>query len=360
MVGAAARPRRRPETAHLWPGYDDAIVVDALASPGAFNVPGAEGGGLGPAALDAARRSGITAVNVTVGVVGDVPDPFETTVADLARWEREIDRHPDVFARVRTVRDLHLAEEGGQVGLIYGFQDTVALGADLDRLDTFHALGVRVVQLTYNVRNRVGDGSLEPGNAGLSTFGRELVARMNGLGVLVDLSHCGQRTTAEGIARSTTPVAITHTGCQAVLAHPRNKRDEELRACAEKGGVVGVYLMPYLNASGPPTADDVMAHLEHALDVCGEEHVGIGSDQSITPVDDSPEYYRRMEAEVSRRKAMGISAPREDTAPFVPQLNDARRMERIADLMAERGHAAGTIERVLGANWMRLFAEVWG
>lgn len=359
LVTPPARNRRRRAGPRLWPGYADATVIDCLASPGAFNIPEDEGGRLGRAVLDAARNSGITGVNVTVGVVGDVPDPFGQTVADLARWEREIDRHPDVFAHVRSVEDLRAAKEGGQVGLIYGFQDTVALGADLERLDTFHALGLRIVQLTYNVRNRVGDGSLEPGNAGLSTFGKELVARMNRLGVMVDLSHCGQRTTAEGIADSAVPVAITHTGCQAVFMHPRNKRDEELRACAEKGGVVGIYLMPYLNAAGPPTADDVMAHLEHALQVCGEEHVGIGSDQSITPVNDTSEYYRRMEAEVNRRKAMGISAPREDTAPFVPQLNDSRRMERIADLLEKRGHGAGTIEKVLGANWMRIFGEVW-
>lgn len=352
VVAAPAGPR-------LWPGYADAMVIDCLASPGAFNIPEDEGGGLGAAALESARRSGITAVNVTVGVVGDVADPFENTVADLARWEREIDRHADVFARIRTAEDLRRAKAGGRVGLIYGFQDTVMLDADLTRMDTFHALGVRIVQLTYNVRNRVGDGSLEPGNGGLSTFGRELVARMNRLGVLVDLSHCGQRTTAEGIEASAVPVAITHTGCQAVFMHPRNKRDEELRALADAGGVVGIYLMPYLNASGPPTADDAMRHLDHALDVCGEDHVGIGSDQSITPVNDTPEYYRRMEAEVNRRKEMGISAPREDTAPFVPQLNDARRMEMIADRMAERGHGARTIEKVLGANWMRLFGEVW-
>ncbi|MGD8321298.1 MAG: membrane dipeptidase [Gemmatimonadota bacterium] len=357
--GAGRLERRPARLPARWPGYGDAMVIDCLASPGAFNIPEDEGGGLGPEALSAARRSGITGVNVTVGVVGDVPDPFETTVDDLARWEREIDRHPDVFVRVRAVDDLSRAKEGGQVGLVYGFQDTVALGAELERLDTFHALGLRIVQLTYNVRNRVGDGSLEPGNAGLSTFGVDLVHHMNELGVLVDLSHCGQRTTAEGIERSEKPVAITHAGCQAVHMHPRNKRDQELRACAEGGGVVGIYLMPYLNASGPPTADDVMAHLDHALQVCGEDHVGIGSDQSITPVNDTPDYYRRMDAEVKRRKEMGISAPREDTAPFVPQLNDARRMDMIADRMSARGHPDRVVEKVLGTNWMRLFGEVW-
>jgi membrane dipeptidase len=348
-----------PISSPPWEGYERALVVDCLASPGAFNVPDAVEGGLGPSALDSARRSGITAVNVTVGVVGEMPDPFEATVTDLARWEREIDRSPGVFRRVRANDDLHAAKAQGQVGLIYGFQDTVALGADPGRLDTFHALGVRIVQLTYNGRNRVGDGCLEPGNAGLSRFGVAVVERMNALGILVDLSHCGQRTTAEGIRTSRVPVALTHTGCDSVFSHPRNKRDEELRACADGGGVVGIYLMPYLNPTGPPTGEDVLRHVERALQVCGEDHVGIGSDQSIAPVPDGPEYRARLEAEVTRRRELGVSAPREDTAPFVPELNDPRRMERIADLMSGRGHPDRIIEKVLGANWDRLFEEVW-
>jgi membrane dipeptidase len=342
-----------------WPGYERALVVDALASPGAFNVPDAVEGGLGTLSLGAAGASGITAVNVTVGVVGEEPEPFVATVTGIARWEREVDRHPDLFARIRTAEDVRAAKAGGRVGLVLGFQDTVMLEADLDRMDTFHALGVRVVQLTYNGRNRVGDGCLEPGNAGLSRFGHDLVSRMNDLGVLVDLSHCGQRTTAEGIAASRVPPAVTHSACDAVFAHPRNKRDEELRALAEKGGVVGIYLMPYLNPSGPPTGDDVLRHVEHALDVCGQDHVGVGSDQSITPVLDGPEYRARLDAEVARRRELGISAPREDTAPFVAELNHARRMEMIADRMAARGHASRVIEKVLGVNWMRVFTEVW-
>lgn len=364
--GAAALPATPPAGSpaagalRLWPGYEGAIVIDALASPGAFNVPDAEEGGLGARSLEAARASGITSVNVTVGPVGEVPEPFVETVSDIARWEREVERHPDLFVRVRHTDDIRRAKESGRVGLVLGFQDTVMLDADLERMDTFHALGVRIVQLTYNGRNRVGDGCLEPGNAGLSRLGRDLVARMNDLGVLVDLSHCGQRTTAEGIVASRLPTAITHSGCDAVFSHPRNKRDDELRALADGGGVVGIYLMPYLNASGPPTADDVVQHVEHALDVCGQDHVGIGSDQSITPVPDGPEYRERLAATVARRREMGISAPREDTAPFVPELNHARRMEMIADRMAARGHTDRVIEKVLGANWLRLFSDVWG
>lgn len=352
--------RLLPDTGGLlrWPRFDAAIVIDCLSSPGEFNVQEGDGS-LSPAALQAARGSGVTAVNLTLGVVGEMPDPFESTIKDLAGWEAAIDENPETFRRIRRVRDIGAAKSAGQVGVIYGFQDTVMLDADLERMDMFHALGVRIVQLTYNGRNRVGDGSLEPGNAGLSRFGIELVERLNELGVLVDLSHCGRRTTAEGIAASAAPPAVTHSGCDAVFSHPRSKRDTELRALADKGGVIGIYFMPYLNASGPPTAEDVMLHLDHALNVCGEDHVGIGSDNSTMPIDDTPEYYAAVEREVTRRQALGISAAREENAPFVPELNSVRRLETVADMMSARGHSDRVIEKVLGANWLRLFGEVW-
>jgi len=347
------------ETASLtsrrrWPGYEDSLVVDFLASPGYFNYP------LDPP-LDGtmvrnAAESGITAVNLTVSQ-GD----FEATVAEIARWEANIDRHPDVFTRVRSVDDLLAAKRDGRFGIVYGFQDTVPVGSDLERLEVFRDLGVKVIQLTYNVRNLVGDGCLEPGNAGLSNFGLDLVTRMDDLGVLVDLSHCGQRTTAEGIQASANPVAITHSGCAAVAPHPRSKWDAELRAMADRGGVIGIYLMPFLSPGRAPTADDVVAHIEHAIQVCGEDHVGIGSDLSVTPIDGSDEYWRRHREFVAARIERGIAAPAEDPDVLftVSDLNSHRRMELVADALAARGHSSGRIEKVLGANWVRLFGEVW-
>jgi len=175
--------------------------------------------------------------------------------------------HPDRLLKFSSASDLLEAKRSGRLAIIYGFQDTTPLGEDLDRLDTFRALGLRIVQLTYNKRNLVGDGCLEPGNAGLSRFGNALVERMNATAMLIDLSHCGQRTTEEAIAASKRPVAITHSGCNAVYAHPRNKNDDTLRRLAARGGVIGIYHMPYLRSAGPPTSDDVIAHIEHALDV---------------------------------------------------------------------------------------------
>ena len=134
----------------------------------------------------------------------------------------------------------------------------------------------------------------------------------------------------------------------------------EMLKLAENGGVVGIYLMPFLNPSGPPSAAHVLAHIEHALDVCGEDHVGIGSDQGIVPLDVGGAFTARFEEVSRQRTAAGIAAPREDTIPYVPDLNHPRRLETIADHMSARGHASRVIEKVLGANFMRLFEEVWG
>jgi membrane dipeptidase len=340
--------------ARRWPGYEDAIVVDFLASPGYFNYP--EDPPLSADMLRNATASGITAVNLTVSS-GD----FEPTVAKIARWEAEIEAHPDTLCRVRSLRQLAEAESSGRLGIIYGFQDTTPLGHDVGRLRIFRDLGVKVIQLTYNVRNLVGDGCLVPENAGLTDLGRFVVERMDELGILVDLSHCGQRTTAEGILASQNPVAISHSGCSAVAPHPRSKRDEELRSMAERGGVVGIYLMPFLTPGRVPTADDVIAHLEHALQVCGEDHVGIGSDLSVTPIDMSGAYKAKHQTFVQRRIDQGIAAPNEDPDIFftVPDLNDPRRMEMLADRLAARGHGSARIEKILGGNWARLFREVW-
>ena len=344
----------RGVTAARWPGYDDAIVIDFLASPGYFNYP------LNPPLngemIGNAVNSGITAVNLTMNG-GD----FASSVARISGWMDRIERFPEAFVQVRTVDDLRAAKAEGKLGIVAGFQDTTPFEGRLDPIEVFLGLGVKVTQLTYNVRNLVGDGCLEPANGGLTRYGHTVVERMNELGMLVDLSHCGQRTTAEGIAASSAPVAITHSGCNAVARHPRSKDDAELRAMADGGGVIGIYLMPFLTPGRVPMRDDVLDHIEHAIDVCGEDHVGIGSDLSTTPIDGSEDYWAAHREFVAGRIERGVAAPNEDPDILftVEDLNSHRRMELIADGMAERGHPDARIEKVIGGNWMRLFGEVW-
>lgn len=367
LLGASS-PFATPLTAERtapsapWPGYDGAIVIDNLATPGPFNVPNGFARPYTDAMVANARASGITAVNVTLsggGLLG--ASAFESTVRNLAFLEHELDRHPEAFARIRSVADIARAKRERKLGLIAGFQDATMLESDVTRVDLFHQLGVRVLQLTYNVRNLVGDGCLEPGNAGLSAFGRAVVARMNAVGMLVDVSHCGRRTTDDAIAHSSRPVAATHTSCAALNDVPRAKSDDQLRRIAAKGGVVGIYMMPFLRAQGQPTGDDFVRHVEHAIGVAGEDHVGIGSDNSITPLDLNAEFRALHANFVRQRRAAGISAPGEEENVFnhVPDLDSPRRMERVADLLAAKGHSSARIEKVLGGNWMRIFTETW-
>ena len=329
--------------------YRRSLVIDALA--GVTD----DDGVIKPLALHQALESGVTGVNWTVSQTD-----FDGTVAYVAHVQSLPEKDPAHWIIVRHASDLAQAKRDGKIGVVLGFQYPQPI-EDLDHLEVFHQLGVRVMQLTYNNRSLLGDGCLEPGNGGLSKLGRAAVAKMNQLGIAVDLSHSGQRTTADGIEASTKPVLITHSGCSAVFQHPRNKDDKEMRALADRGGVMGIYFMPYLVASPTlPAREHVLAHLDHALKVCGEDHVGIGSDGVIDTFPDTPEQRKAFADDAARRKQAGIAAPGEDRPPFSQDLNTPHRMEIIADGLSKMGYSTGVIEKVLGKNFYRAFGEIWG
>lgn len=350
-------PEPETESASLtWPGYERAVAIDCLASPGPFNTPGATDNPLTAEMIANVKASGITAVNLTVSSANTLGATFR----DMAYWERELQAHADVLTKIYSVADIRRAKETRRLGLIYGFQNAAMIEGDVSNVDVFQRFGVRIIQLTYNDRNLLGDGCLEPANAGLSRYGRDVVARMNELRMVVDLSHCGLQTTSDGIDASSRPVAITHSGCRGVFDHPRSKTDAILRALANKGGVIGIYMMPFLNAQGQPMAADLVRQIEYAVNVAGEDHVGIGSDLSITPHVVNAEYEARHRRFVEGRKQRGIAAPREEDYMFVKDLNAPRRLEMIADQLLTRGHSQARVEKIIGGNWMRLFGDVWG
>jgi len=302
------------------------------------------------------RRSGITAVNCTIS-----DHSFEGTIKNLAALASLVDKYPDSLGIIRTHADIARMKRENRLGIIPGFQYTGFLEDDPERIELFRNFGVRIMQITYNNRSIFGDGCLEPGNAGLSKAGIAAVRKMNEIKVALDLSHSGYRTTAEGIAASSQPVLISHSGCAAVYAHPRNKPDEILKSLAERGGYFGVYLMPYLVASPTvPTRRHVLDHLMHALNVCGADHVGIGSDGAIEQVVMTPARKAEFDADIERRKKLGIGAPGEDRYPYVPDLNGPDHMQIIAAELARRGQPASVIEKVLGANFQRVLGEIWG
>ena len=236
------------------------------------------------------------------------------------------------------------------------------MGRDLGWLNRFNDLAVRTIQLTYNKRNLMGDGCLEPADAGLSKLGLEAIERMNAIGIAIDLSHCGQRTTREAIEISMKPPLITHSGCRALHDNPRNKEDATLRAMADKGGVVGIYFMPFLGENGSPWATEAMVldHVDHALNVCGENHVGIGTDGPVPTVRESQEFFDLMKEVEKQRADAGVQAPGEQGRfPYIQELNHPRRIEQLAQGMSRRGHPERVIEKVIGANFYRAYSEIW-
>jgi len=333
--------------------YKNAIVIDSLCGPLTdidMDAPPT------PDVLAAIRQSGITAINFTIS------DPtFKGTIGNLAELETLVEQHPDIFLIVRRHTDIARAKRENKIGIMPGFQYTAFLEEKPERIATFRQLGVRIMQLTYNNRSIFGDGCLEPGNAGLSKAGIAAVKKMNDLGVAIDLSHSGYRTTSEGIAESAKPVLITHSGCAAIYTHPRNKPDEILKSLADRGGYFGVYLMPYVVASPTvPTREHVLDHLVHAINVCGADHVGIGSDGSIQKTVLTAEQKTAFDQDIARRKKLGIGAPGEDRYPYVPDLNGPDHMEIIPSELAKRGQPQAVIEKVLGANFQRIIGEIWG
>jgi membrane dipeptidase len=341
--------------------YDRAIVIDALGGLGEFDPDAAADAPLSARALADARESGVTALNLTINDVGNGPNKLAGAVKNIADMEHELSLHPDVLMKILRGADIQAAKSTRRLGMIYGCQDTTMLEGDLKNLAVFAHLGVRIVQPTYNVRNLVGDGCIEKADGGLSKLGYDFIAQMNRLNLLLDLSHAGPRTIAEGIAASKSPMAITHTGCRALVDLPRNTRDSELKALAERGGVAGIYFMPFLRESGQPHAEDLIRHVEYAVNVCGEDHVGLGTDGSISGVPLTDAYREAFRKEEAARIKAGVAAPGEspDVLTIVPEYNDPLRFNRMAGDLAHRGWPGSRIDKLLGANFARLFAEVW-
>jgi membrane dipeptidase len=341
--------------------YAGAMVIDALGGPGMNDPSIPDGARLSAKDIADVRSSGVTAVNVTVNVPGNGLNPFEKTIENIAGMEHELAAHPDVFLKVLNSADLTKAKSSHRMGLIFGCQDTTMLEGDLKRLEVFYDLGVRICQPTYNRRNLMGDGCAETADGGLSRLGYEFVAEVNRLQMLLDLSHAGPRTIAEGIAASTSPMAITHTGCRALVDLPRNTSDRSLKALADRGGVAGIYFMPFLKAAGQPHAEDVIRHLEHAIDVCGEDHVGLGTDGSIGGAVINEAFIAAARKEHEDRVKAGVAAPGETAEVFtlIPEYNEPRRFETLADNLAHRGWPSSRIEKILGGNFARLIGQVW-
>ncbi|HEX3429505.1 MAG TPA: membrane dipeptidase [Rhizomicrobium sp.] len=353
LAFAAAMPSRlhaqavSPEVAKL---YRRALVFDANLIPpmqDTFPFP--------RKLLDLIRQSGVVAMKFTIG---GMYAPFESVIEEIAFVQTVIEEYPGLYLQVRTHDDFAHAKRKNRVGILLGFEHPNVLEASLERIELFRRLGVRVMQLTYYRASAFGMGTFGDLKAGLTPLGRKALGRMNEQGVAIDISHSNEATSFGVLQASSRPVLITHAGCTAVYAHPRNKSDALLRAMAEKGGVIGIYDLPYLTPSAKqPTLADYMAHMTHALSVCGEDHVGIGSDSTVASWDPSPRELAAFNKGQAEQRKSGL--PSLDRPPYVIGLNTPRRCEVIADALLKRGYSARVAEKVLGLNFTDALGHIW-
>ena len=304
------------------------------------------------------RSTGLAAIKQTIG---GSSGSYQDTKEELNFFDKIIAENATIYAQINSVADIDRAYADQRVGIIKSFEASTPIEDDLSRIAEFAGMGVRVMQLSYNNTSSLGAGVMSvDGPLGLSERGREAIALMQENGVLLDLSHSHETTGMEAITASTRPIAATHTGCDAINLHQRNKSDGFLRALAEAGGVVGIYELSYLTPDLEQTPlSAYLAHLEHALNVCGEDHVGIGSDALLLDIDTSPESVARWEALNAERKAAGIAAPGEGPMPFVVGLNGPQRMSVIADRLSGLGMKSSVVDKVMGLNFRRVFEAAW-
>jgi membrane dipeptidase len=263
---------------------------------------------------------------------------------------------------VRSAADILKAKREKKFGWLWGTQDSAMVSPDLDRLAQLKKDGVMTVQLTYNNGNLAGDGALEPRDGGLTKLGKATIERIEKEKLLLDLAHGGARTMAEATAFAKRPLVISHTGARALTDHPRNTSDETIKAVADKGGVVGVYFMPFLTLDSHPKGEDLLRHVEHIANIAGEDHIGIGTDNGVLPTTLDAETKKKLEKWQLDRIKAGIAAPGEAVGvyPMVEDYNSVDRYERFAGDLAKRGWSQARLEKLMGGNFLRVYKDAWG
>lgn len=341
--------------------YRNALVIDGL---GGINDPYSPDDQLrlSDRAWAEMRTTGVTAVRDTLLPVGNSSDSWEQFTKNLADYHAILRANPERLKLIEKASDIADCKRDGRLGIILGTQDTAMVGPLLDRLAEMKKGGLRCVQLTYNLANLSGDGSIEPRNAPLTNLGRDTIRRIEAEKLLLDLSHGGARTIEDAIAFSRRPLTISHSGARALYDHPRNVSDAAIKATADKGGVVGVYFMPYLAPDMHPSGERLVENIDHVASVAGEDHVAIGTDGGVLPLVLDAKARADARKDYEQRKARGIAAPGEgpDVFTVVEDYNSIDKLERLGSDLMKRGWTSARVEKLLGRNLQRLYEEVWG
>lgn len=328
-----------------------AIVIDMLGPLKINFAPEAYAGRMTDAEAEMFRTCGITAFHNSIGTGG--PSAVEDTLSFIAAWQGYVGRNSHVFTQVNTAVDIDRAKAERKIAVITGLQNSEHFRKKED-VKAYYQLGQRCSQLTYNTQNLLGSGGTERVDGGLSDFGVEIVNAMNEVGMLVDVSHCGDKTTLDAIEVSPKPIAITHSNCRAIFDHPRLKTDEAIRKLAAKGGVMGITgVRMFVRDKEPTTIDHIVDHIDHVVKLVGIEHVGIGSDADLNGYDDMPPDQLKM-LRASYKASYGFR-DKIDIEGF----DHPKKVFDLTEALFRRGYSEQNVIAVLGGNFRRLLGSTW-
>lgn len=336
--------------------YARAIIIDMLADEYRDE-----------SGLKFIKNSGVTCISTTLGVRRPEDPkgsymlnafPFSAAVEDCTAWNKFIADHGTSLVAARSMADIRRAKQEGKNAVMFNFQNCPIEGR-LENLEVFQALGVRTMQLTYNERNDLGDGSTERTDAGLSTFGVAVVERMNELRIMVDSAHSGNQTSIDAVEFSKLPSVFSHSNCAALNQHPRNKTDEAIRKLAAKGGVMGLTTVNVMvKRDLPVTMSDFIDHIDHIVKLVGIDHVALGSDTLVRGWPSDPkdkEEFLAAYGEPYFKDSYRFRYPLGTDG-----LNDEHKWKYLTGGLIKRGYKEEAILKILGGNWLRVFGEVIG
>lgn len=328
------------------------LVIDMLAPLKLDFRPEAYATALTEQETENFRTSGITAFHNSIGL-DDGPGAHEDALTFLAAWQGFAGRNDGIFSLAGRAADLDRAKSQRKIAVIMGIQSADHF-REPKEVKAFYQLGLRCTQLTYNSQNRIGSGCTERVDGGVSDFGIDIIKAMNEVGMLVDVSHCGDRTTLDAIDISSKAIAITHSNCRALNNHPRLKTDEAIRKLAAKGGVLGITgVRNFVRDREPTTVEHIVDHIDHAVKLVGIDHVGIGSDADLNG-------YDHMQADQLRTlrdsfKAIYAYRDKLDTDGF----DHPKKIYDLTEALIGRGYSDGNIAAILGGNFRRLLGATW-
>lgn len=323
--------------------FDKAIVIDGLLIPRGWNED----------SFNALAKSGYAGFNASLASRN-----LKVALESMADWKKRINDNSDRLLHATNADDFVQAKKEKKVAVMFGFQNATMIEKSIDNINTLYDAGTRWIQLTYNQRNLLGDGCTERTNSGLSDFGIEAVERMNELGIVIDLSHSGRQTTNDGIKFSKTGASFNHSMCEALYKdHPRSKTDEQIRAMADKGGVMGIICLGYMigpDPGGKTTLETYVDHIDHAVKIAGIDSVGVATDFAIQGLEANGAtrenwYVPRL---TRFKPSYQVRWP-----PWIPELDQPERYKHVARVLDKRGYSSGDIEKILGQNWLRYFRE---